>query len=470
MRAAPFLRSLNRNVLHDPRVHITFDDARNFLLTSRGKYDLIISEPSNPWIEGVATLFTDEYYAAARQQLAPGGMFVQWMQAYSLAPSDLRMIAATFARHFPEVTLWRAGETDLLLLGRTEVSPFRFDRLRSLWADEALRKDFQSMEIHRPEGLVAYFLLDDAAVRQLGKGAMLNTDDRTLLEYDAPKSLLRPDLIGFDENLIGSFRHKPVPPNLESSEIGNALHAGLATALDLNDANAAKAFLNAIGPEAHSAMHAISEGRVALLEGAIPDAQQCMEAAFRLNRQSADAAYWLAVAERRNGDEASALSHIEQALRFDPHFLPALESEMEIAEDKADYQSALSAQLSWMALMTDPPAYEYGRVGALWIATSNFKRAESALLQGLKKDPYCYACHVEFGELYLRTGKLALARQSYEWVVRFFPDSSPSIYRLLIEIDLRLRDPHSARGVLNEGLRLFPEDKVLIEAENRLAG
>src|SRR5205814_9845750 len=85
IRATPYLGSLNRNVLSDPRVHVIFDDAHNFLLTSREKYDLIISEPSNPWIAGIATLFTDEYYAAVRRQLAPGGKFVQCVQAYSLA-------------------------------------------------------------------------------------------------------------------------------------------------------------------------------------------------------------------------------------------------------------------------------------------------------------------------------------------------------------------------------------------------
>src|SRR5439155_1057317 len=79
IRAAPYLESLNRNVLSDPRVHVIFDDARNFLLTSREKYDLIISEPSNPWIAGIATLFTDEYYAAIHQRLVPGGEFVQWV-------------------------------------------------------------------------------------------------------------------------------------------------------------------------------------------------------------------------------------------------------------------------------------------------------------------------------------------------------------------------------------------------------
>jgi len=155
IRAAPYLEDLNRGVLSDPRVHVIFDDARNFLLTSREKYDLIISEPSNPWIAGIATLFTNEYYAAARQRLAPGGIFVQWVQSYSLEPADLRMIMATFAPHFAEVTLWRGEETDLLLLGRTNAVPFQFRRLRSLWKNQALRKDFESIDVREPEGLVA---------------------------------------------------------------------------------------------------------------------------------------------------------------------------------------------------------------------------------------------------------------------------------------------------------------------------
>jgi spermidine synthase len=97
---------------------------------------LIIAEPSNPWIAGVATLFTHEYFAAVRGHLAAGGIFVQWVQAYSMAPDDLRMVVATFSPHFSDITLWRAGETDLLVVGRASATPLAFDHLRSLWQIE----------------------------------------------------------------------------------------------------------------------------------------------------------------------------------------------------------------------------------------------------------------------------------------------------------------------------------------------
>src|SRR5258706_2232969 len=106
MGAAGLLTQLNRNVLQNSRVHITIDDARNFLFTTRERYDLIVSEPSNPWIAGIATLFTREFYRAAQAHLARGGVFVQWVQAYSLFPEDLRMVLSTFLSQFQAATLW----------------------------------------------------------------------------------------------------------------------------------------------------------------------------------------------------------------------------------------------------------------------------------------------------------------------------------------------------------------------------
>ena len=465
LRAAPYLPELNRNVLRDPRVHIIFEDAPNFLLTSRARYDLIISEPSNPWIAGVATLFTDEYYAAARHKLQPGGSFVQWVQAYSLAPADLTTIARTFARHFPNVTLWRAGETDLILLGRTDQSPLGFDRLRQLWGNAGLHNDFEVLDIHQPEGLVAYFLLDDAELRQLAADSTLNTDDRTVLEYRAPRTLLEPGLDDVDQKLIAHFRATPLPPHMKPQDAASALEAGLDTALDLHDASAAEAFLAALESRPEDTRLDVAKGRLALLNGSISQAKTAFENALKLDAQSADASYWLATAERRSGDDAAALSEIDELLRSHPKFLPALEAQMELAAARQDFQNALSAQLKRIALMPNPPAYEYGRLGSLWLETSNFTEAESTLLKGLSKDSYCYACHFELAELYLRLGNYPLARENFQWVVRFFPNADATAFRALVAIDVLLKDPRKARAVLDEGLRLFPDDTLLLKAQ-----
>jgi spermidine synthase len=467
IRAAPYLESLNRDVLSDPRVHVIFDDARNFLLTSREKYDLIVSEPSNPWIAGIATLFTDEYYAAVRRRLAPGGEFVQWLQAYSLAPADLRMIVATLAPHFPEVTLWRGAEPDLLLLGRTDPSPFQFDRLRSLWQNQALRKDFESLDVQQPEGLVAYFLLDDAGVRKLAEGGILNTDDRTLLEYHAPQTVLASGLSSANQELITQFRGAPLPANLEPSEVQRALECGALTALDLGDTANVSNFLKALESQPESALHLVFQGRLALMQGALPEAKYFLDAALKLDPDSPDTMHWLAIAEYRSGEDSAARARVTDILKRYPHFLPALTDEMDFAADRKDYRIALLAQLNRMSVMTDPPASEYCRLGAIWMKMSKLAEAEPILLKGTSKDPYSYACHLDLGELYRETGQLPLARQHFELVVRFYPDYDPSIFRSLAGVYFALGDSRAAGAILHKGLRVFPDDPELQRAVSR---
>jgi spermidine synthase len=464
IRAAPYLESLNRNVLSDPRVHVIFDDARNFLLTSREKYDLIISEPSNPWIAGIATLFTDEYYAAVRQQLSPGGKFVQWVQAYSLAPADLRMIIASLAPHFAEVTLWRAAGPDLLLLGRADAAHFQFRRLHSLWQNQALRKDFESIDVHQPEGLVAYYSLDDVAVRKLAEGSTLNTDDRTLLEYHAPQTVLTPGLSDANQELITQFRNGPLPANLEPSEVLSALEAGAFTALDLSDEAIARSFVRALESQPKTVLHYIVQGRFALMQGALSDAKSFLEAALKLDPDSPEAMHWLAIAEHRNGEDTSARSRVDEILKRHPRFLPALSDQMEFAADRKDFRIALLAQLNRMAVMPDPSASEYCRLGAIWMKMSNLAEAEPVLLRGTLKDPYSYACNLELGELYRETGRLPLARQHFELIVRFYPDYDPAIFRSLAGVCLALGDSRSAMATLRKGLRLFPDDPELQKA------
>ena len=180
INAAPFLNSLNRDVLSDPRVHVIFDDARNFLLTTREKYDLIISEPSNPWIAGVATLFTDEFYAAVTPH-----------------PRSRRQIRSVAAILLARSRRFKNGRRDpCCLISQTSLCGVLQDRI-CFFSLEAttrhsnsagfdpfgrtspLRDDFESIDVHEPEALTAYFLLDDAALRKMSDGAAVNTDDRT---------------------------------------------------------------------------------------------------------------------------------------------------------------------------------------------------------------------------------------------------------------------------------------------------
>ncbi|MGA8232488.1 MAG: fused MFS/spermidine synthase [Candidatus Acidiferrales bacterium] len=464
IRASPYFEKLNQGVLADPRMRVFFEDARNFLLTSRDQYDLIISEPSNPWMAGVATLFTTEYYASVRAHLAPGGMFVQWVQGYEIAPDDLRMVIGTLAAHFAEVTLWHGEGSDLLLLGRVDPVPFRFDRLRALWANPAIHKDFQALDVHQPEGLSGYYLLSDAELRQLAAASTLNTDDRTILEYDAPRTLLAHGLSEANQVLIGRFRGGPLPPNLDPGETAAALKAGVGVDLDLNDSLGTQRFLAALDSQPDSAEREMALGRFSMGQNFLKDAHSALQAAVGLAPHSPEALHWLAVADHRMGQEAAADLLLAQILAANPTDAQALTDRLEFAADRNDFQTALYTQLDRMVLMGDPPASEYCRLGAIWEKIPNLAEAEPVLLKGLSKDPYSYACHLELGELYREEKLLAPARQNFEWVVRFFPELDPTIFRSLAGIDLMLGDRRAARAALNEGRRMFPDDGDLQKA------
>jgi tetratricopeptide (TPR) repeat protein len=301
-------------------------------------------------------------------------------------------------------------------------------------------------------------LLDDAALRKMSEGAAVNTDDRTLLEYHAPRTVLTSNLYDTNQKLIDESRGGPLPVNLDSSDVQRALLAGAVTAIDLGDAVTIDKFFEAVESLPDSAPKYFAQGLRALTRGDYKDAESLFKSALSKDPSSLDAMHWLAVAEHRDGDDASARTQIDAILQRNPDYLPALTDKMEFAADRNNFGIALLTQLNRMAVMPDPPASEYCRLGAIWMKTANTKEAEPVLLRGLAKDPYSYACHLQLGELYRQTDQFPLARQHFEFVVRFYPDSNASVYASLASVYINLGDAKAAEAILKKGHRLFPQE------------
>jgi spermidine synthase len=104
------------NVFEDPRSHIVYEDAKTFFASSRAPYDLIVSEPSNPWVSGVATLFSDEFYGRITHYLTPDGYFVQWMQVYETNLGILASVIKALAPHFGAYALYNVDDLDVLII------------------------------------------------------------------------------------------------------------------------------------------------------------------------------------------------------------------------------------------------------------------------------------------------------------------------------------------------------------------
>lgn len=209
--ASSFFARENRNVLADPRVRLREGDGRSILATAPQPYDLIVSEPSNPWIAGVASLFTLEFYRAARERLAPGGVMVQWLQNYSMFSRDMQMVVRTFQEVFPHVSVWAASPNDYLLVATPEPMTLDLAAVEArLAASPGAREDFDRFGWRR-EGLVFRFFMGEEDARRYAAGAPFNTDDRPLLEFSAPLAMHSSSAEG-NEQLMRSFRTAERPP------------------------------------------------------------------------------------------------------------------------------------------------------------------------------------------------------------------------------------------------------------------
>lgn len=189
--AREFFAPVNRGALDKPNVRLIAGDARELLVTRGPVYDLIVSEPSNPYRAGVATLYTEEYYAAVKGRLAPGGLFGQWLQGYEVDSRAVRLVYATLASVFPFVETWVTEMGDLLFICHLAPPAYPMDQLRTRIAQppyaEAIRRVWLTDSV---EGVLARHLATpDVARRIAAINGERNTDDRNRLEYGFARAL-----------------------------------------------------------------------------------------------------------------------------------------------------------------------------------------------------------------------------------------------------------------------------------------
>jgi spermidine synthase len=196
VRATRFFEGIN-GALYDRaargELELIAEDARNYLLATGEQWDVVVSEPSNPWQTGSAKVFTREFFATVRQRLAPGGVFAQWLQMYSLdltaASSVLRTVRAEFAHVYVFAPM---PQGDLLILASAEPLPLDFARAAGrIAASPACAAQLARSYIERPEQLLGYVLADGEAVDAFiaAHPAPVNDDDGAFIEYHAPKAL-----------------------------------------------------------------------------------------------------------------------------------------------------------------------------------------------------------------------------------------------------------------------------------------
>lgn len=184
------------HVNHAPHTHerceLHVDDGRNFLLTRDDTYDIIISEPSNPWMSGAASLFTQDFFEIAKGRLREGGVFLQWLQLYELAPKNIHALVRTFHSVFPYVLIFTPDPTsnDTFLIGAEHPLKLSRARIQASLDNEVLAKELLRAKVDHPDDFFGLFMLGTDEVGPFVGPGPINTDDNALIEYAAPKDLL----------------------------------------------------------------------------------------------------------------------------------------------------------------------------------------------------------------------------------------------------------------------------------------
>ena len=184
--------SRHSSVLEDKRVRVIPTDGRNYILATPKYYDVITAEPSNPWIAGIANLYTREFYQVIKSKIKDDGIFAQWFHNYSMSPDDVRMVFRTFAEVFPYVSLYNMKESDFLLVGSKKEQVFDYPAVKAIYdKNPMLRSDLEYLGLSDVYAVQGFYRMGREGFLAFSKGADVNTDDGAELEFSAPKNLRR---------------------------------------------------------------------------------------------------------------------------------------------------------------------------------------------------------------------------------------------------------------------------------------
>jgi spermidine synthase len=200
----------NHDAIRDPRCRTAIEDAKTFLKTTTERYDVIVTEPSNPWMAGVAAVFSREYYEDCRSRLRPGGLCAQWVQNYETDDGTFETVVATFGSVFPYLSLWQTSIGDLLLVGSPERVAVDLGALGRRLAVPAVADDLRQIEVTRPVNVFALQItgFGDAFFLARG-GTRLHSDFNPVLEYRAQRAFFARGISGIPGRVNETLRPRP---------------------------------------------------------------------------------------------------------------------------------------------------------------------------------------------------------------------------------------------------------------------
>jgi spermidine synthase len=224
--ASAYFRERLEDGVPNPRLNLVTADARRFVRTTSRRYDVIVSDNFHPARSGSGSLYTVEHFRAVRDRLAPGGLFCQWLPLHQLDLDTLRSIVRAFVTVYPggwALLATNSLETPVVgLLAFKDANLFDVGRVRQRLADTAIPLSPAEFGIQDELALLGSFIAGPRALVRFAGNAPINTDDRPVVAYRAPRITYVPDSTA-GERLIALLRELEISPD---QLVGTAESAG----------------------------------------------------------------------------------------------------------------------------------------------------------------------------------------------------------------------------------------------------
>jgi len=427
--ASDFFLPWNNNVLSNSRTNLIIQDGRAHLQLTNRKYDVIISEPSNPWMAGLATLFTREFFALAEDRLNDDGIFVQWFHAYQMDWSTFALVGRTFAQVFPNSLLVL---TDTSNIGYDyQLVGFKGkDKLVLENAQRKLSYAQQSKNMTLADPKLLYRLVVSEDLREVFGPGPVNTDSRPRLEFAAPKLMYtRNTTIG--ENIRSRRRLNPatmrivkqvttdVNAQIDFVAYALSVHEPFQNMVDLSKASPAQKERFFKLMENYFASHSMEND--ADIFGDNELMQRCSAIQIKIIEDKIDSM----------PDKAISYFYLAGLYR----------KEGMLDEAKADYLKSLQI---------DPVFAEaHYNVGAISAMQGNFDEAIAHFVEVLRINPSIARAHNDLGGVFIRQGKVSEAVEHFTEALRIEPDNAKAHYNLGLVL--------GQQGRLDEAIEHFVE-------------
>jgi tetratricopeptide (TPR) repeat protein/SAM-dependent methyltransferase len=452
VKASDYFRTENRNALADPRTHLIIGDGRSHLALTDRKYDVIISEPSNPWIAGVSSLFTKEFFESARDRLAPGGIICQWANAYSISEADLKSIIATFNSVFAYGTVWVVGTNDVLMLATTDQRWPETGRIADRMARPEVAADLASIGVVDSFSMTSLMIGRPEDLSRYTAGSSIFTDDRLTLEFTAPREIHRRragDGTAIDPLF---FAFSDPPPS----------------AAQFRNRAAMLAKADHFQPAMDDYMHAIKRDPLdpAALDGLVKTAVILKKPGDALNAiGSADTAEAKVARSKllaADGKRDEAIALAREAAAASPLGMEQLASLFADSADTVQLDAAV-AELRKAAPNRASTEY-YAAVGAFLHGDAN--EAVARAQKAIALDPHYAPTYDLAGAAYTKLDQLEPARRAFHKSLSFDAHDSTA-YENLGVLELNAGNRAAAAKYFAEALWLAPESAVSREGLRR---